>query len=1064
MASATVLRPPRRADAGGGEQLRVGKRPRPAAAASRSLGVRRRPLDEHKWALLQREQELERRRVAEAIRRLEAIEELRRKARERKLDRDKRRVEFAARLEHSVLTLQRCERGRQARKRARVRARAVGTIIKWVRAKIRHAAMLKAVRNRTILRIMVSVEHLVEERLGEAIFFVKNAIAVRAFRNHRAARIIQGALRRRTELVRRCADTIVGAVRCWLARGALRRARIRRGIRRQVGVSTLLAYRGSLSRRNLGLNDADPLSNTATREFVKEGRWWDSGLPAVPPRPRWGTQRVENEEARSRQRALSLADLIRSGQQENDSSSAASGGGGGGGGAGDWRANAARDSTRRAEAVPSWMAKRWGNGGRPDVRNSAIGDGLNNCRPAAPTSPGPIGFGKVITSQRAVSMVDPRQAEKAALLHDLERRRARKREPPPNYHKLSIVEKHLHREREFHEQRDRRRAAAEREARRREKQRAKEIAEAARQKALQAELVAKEQQEKATRRLQKVKEYKEKKAARELAEKKALAAQREEERRAKAAEDARRAHVDRCTHVPSRKLMPKFSLAKARTLPLHACRKLRVVAARYTATPQDAGGRGTEAAQKLSGTAHPTHHRAKKHASVNNSRAALAPIAVTNNGSNHMDRDVGRKRQRLGSCPTLPGVGRRSVKVVAGMRDGRRKVAPHGANVPSLPVVPGWKAMAAGGTGRVEKRKRVRRRPPKKGGVAAEGDRDRGRSRDGGLADEGGTIPAGDDFDRSLGARNSAADLERLLVSTSGQDGGKTEIRSTKTNFEQNSRGGALQQTAREGQGGVPRGRHQTGEEEAAVDADRGDQDRSSQLAEGESLSMETLDSAFPIPGDACDSGGGKGLGETSSPEHQGLLSPGWSSRSSRRSSEQGETSSDFLSDSAAIREGQALLSGEVVVDDGRCARKGEVRTGGGATGGSSAKDDGPESLEIRSSGEAEAGPAVPGSIPATAIGRAMSPGAIVQLPSSAEFPDSISDMSDNRTFIDQYTQQEDEGRDSKEERRIDGRSPSPFCGRGSDDEDAPDAVGPETGVESTDFLAVGRSYTADHD
>lgn len=44
----------------------------------------------------------------QAIRRLDAMEELRRKTRERKLDRDKRRVEFAARLESSALVLQRC--------------------------------------------------------------------------------------------------------------------------------------------------------------------------------------------------------------------------------------------------------------------------------------------------------------------------------------------------------------------------------------------------------------------------------------------------------------------------------------------------------------------------------------------------------------------------------------------------------------------------------------------------------------------------------------------------------------------------------------------------------------------------------------------------------------------------------------------------------------------------------------------------------------------------------------------------------------------------------------------
>lgn len=80
------------------------------------------------------------------------------------------------------------------------------------------------------------MEHLVEERIGEAIFLVENAIAVRAFRAHRAARVIQIALRRRAELIRRCALIIVGAARCWLARGILRRARIRRGIRRQVAV------------------------------------------------------------------------------------------------------------------------------------------------------------------------------------------------------------------------------------------------------------------------------------------------------------------------------------------------------------------------------------------------------------------------------------------------------------------------------------------------------------------------------------------------------------------------------------------------------------------------------------------------------------------------------------------------------------------------------------------------------------------------------------------------------------------------------------------------------------
>ena len=46
--------------------------------------------------------------VRQAVRRLDAIEELRRRARERKHDRNKRRLEFAAKLELCVLTLQRC--------------------------------------------------------------------------------------------------------------------------------------------------------------------------------------------------------------------------------------------------------------------------------------------------------------------------------------------------------------------------------------------------------------------------------------------------------------------------------------------------------------------------------------------------------------------------------------------------------------------------------------------------------------------------------------------------------------------------------------------------------------------------------------------------------------------------------------------------------------------------------------------------------------------------------------------------------------------------------------------
>lgn len=67
MASAAALPPPRRADTEGGalQQLWVGKRrPRPAETTP-TVVVPRQPINNHKWALLEREQELERRRVEE---------------------------------------------------------------------------------------------------------------------------------------------------------------------------------------------------------------------------------------------------------------------------------------------------------------------------------------------------------------------------------------------------------------------------------------------------------------------------------------------------------------------------------------------------------------------------------------------------------------------------------------------------------------------------------------------------------------------------------------------------------------------------------------------------------------------------------------------------------------------------------------------------------------------------------------------------------------------------------------------------------------------------------------
>lgn len=192
---------------------------------------------------------------------------------------------------------------------------------------------------------------------------------------------------------------------------------------------------------------------------------------------------MEHEEARSRQRALSLADLIRSGQSKNEAaaptaaaaaaavtarrgrgeraSMAHRGGGGGKGGSG------------KTFPTPSWRTKRWGSGrnkGDDPAGKGALagGDNSSTVSPRAVESTGsmeiPVGFGKRVSSRRAASMIDPRDAEKSALLNELERRHVRSKAVAPDYDKLSLVEKHLRREREFQEQREKRRAAAERQA------------------------------------------------------------------------------------------------------------------------------------------------------------------------------------------------------------------------------------------------------------------------------------------------------------------------------------------------------------------------------------------------------------------------------------------------------------------------------------------------------------------------------------------------------------------------------------------------------------------------
>lgn len=201
------------------------------------------------------------------------------------------------------------------------------------------------------------------------------------------------------------------------------------------------------------------------RDFPTEGRWWDTGAPAVP-RPKWGTLRVEHEEARSRQRALSLADLIRSGQPKIDTPAPAAAAAAAAAAAG--RVQSERGRHARTGEAFSVRAKRWGNKGGDSAAGKETSRGGENDG-AGPRAGGEsteitVGFGKRVTTRRAASMIDPREAEKAALVSELERRHARRRAVAPDYDKLSLVEKHLRREREFQEQRDKRRAAAERQA------------------------------------------------------------------------------------------------------------------------------------------------------------------------------------------------------------------------------------------------------------------------------------------------------------------------------------------------------------------------------------------------------------------------------------------------------------------------------------------------------------------------------------------------------------------------------------------------------------------------
>lgn len=229
---------------------------------------------------------------------------------------------------------------------------------------------------------------------------------------------------------------------------------------------------------------------------------------------------------------------------------------------------------------------------------------------------------------------------------------------------------------------------------------------------------------------------------------------------------------------------------------------------------------------------------------------------------------------------------------MAGVRDGRLKL-PHGATVPALPVVPGWKAMSGAGGGRGGDRKRMRRRPQRGG---------RGRREK-----EGGQRTAGE-FEGILleEGRKSSANFEGLLSALGEENGQGTSVIVDKHVVEGISLSTAEETTIPSFDAVVA-----TAEVRGAAETEGAEgESQGGSISNGdESLTMETLDSVFPAPGPGADSGGGGGLGATSALES---VSPGWSSCSSRNSNADQYSNSDSFEsdDSAALGRGEeACLS-----------------------------------------------------------------------------------------------------------------------------------------------------------
>lgn len=350
--------------------------------------------------------------------------------------------------------------------------------------------------------------------------------------------------------------------------------------------------------------------------------------------------------------------------------------------------------------------------------------------------------------------------------------------------------------------------------------------------------------------------------------------------------------------------------------------------AKYTAKTTMAAT--TLSKQALASTASAQRTSFKNPARSKN-RTVLAPI------------DIGNRKTRRRKRARLPGhIGDASAapqsRVAAGAWDGRLE-APQSIAIPALPVVPAWQAMSTGASGDPTTR-RLKRRLQKLEG--SEGAREHGEREDGHRKQRRGQAGRREGRGRRGGARReeyatsgvdealrdrvhpaAGADLEwranrrrrrkkrscsestLSMNAAAASAGGILEISTSDFILDADGKSSSrflLHSTTDTGKGSesspellgtsaepgyLPEPMSTSNEPSAEVTWSTIDEDNHWPLsAEGDEPStMETLDSAFPVPGPGAESGGGGGLGATSEPEKR--LSPGWSSCSSRCNSEQ---------------------------------------------------------------------------------------------------------------------------------------------------------------------------------